>query len=150
MIYTEAITGEQRNFEKGSAQAALQSFYQAFNTASLEQMTTNWLQTEEASMSNPLGGVRRGWHEISAVYERIFNGSTEVYVEFYDYSIHQSEQFFCAVGRERGYLKNKNGKLDLAIRTSRVYQKQGGIWQQLHHHGSIENPDLLKTYQSSV
>ena len=150
MICSEAITGKEENFEAGSPQYTLQSFYQAFNTGSLEQMTANWLQTEEASMSNPLGGVRRGWHEISAVYERIFNGSAEVYVEFYDYSIHQTEQFFCAVGKERGYFKNENGKLNLAIRTSRVYQKQNGIWQQLHHHGSIEDPNLLKTYQASV
>ena len=150
MIYTETITGKETFFEAGSPQSALQSFYQAFNTGNLEKMTANWLQTEEASMSNPLGGVRRGWYEIFSVYERIFNGSAEVYVEFYDYSIHQTEQFFCAVGKERGYFKNKNGKLDLAIRTSRVYQKQDGIWQQLHHHGSIENPDLLKTYQASV
>jgi hypothetical protein len=129
MIYNEAITGKEENFEAGSPQSTLQLFYQAFNTGNLEKMTANWLQTEEASMSNPLGGVRRGWHEIFSVYERIFNGSAEVYVEFYDYSIHQTEQFFCAVGKERGYFKNKNGKLDLAIRTSRVYQKQDGIWQ---------------------
>jgi len=150
MIINKAITGEQTEFKKGSPQSALQDFYRAFNTRDLQKMTENWLQTEEASMSNPLGGVRRGWDEISTVYQRLFHGKATVYVEFYDYSISQSEQFFCTVGRERGYFEMAGLKLDLAIRTSRIYQKQGGLWKQLHHHGSIENPDLLKAYQSNV
>jgi len=150
MIFNKAITGEQTEFEKGSPQSALQNFYRAFNARDLQKMTENWLQTEAASMSNPLGGVRRGWDEISTVYKRLFHGKATVYVEFYDYSIHQSEQFFCAVGRERGYFEMAGQKLDLAIRTSRIYQKQSGLWKQLHHHGSIENPDLLKAYQTNV
>ncbi|MCK4675213.1 MAG: nuclear transport factor 2 family protein, partial [Gammaproteobacteria bacterium] len=113
-------------------------------------VSANWLQTEEASMSNPLGGVRRGWDEIAAVYQRLFAGEATVYVEFYDYSIHQSAQFFCAVGRERGYFEIAQQQLELAIRTSRIYHKQDGLWRQLHHHGSIEQPDLLKSYQTAV
>ncbi len=150
MIYSEAITGEGLMFEKGSPQSALQAFYKAFNTGNLEKMAENWLQTEEVSMSNPLGGVRRGWPKIAGVYQRIFSGAAEVYVEFYDYSIHQSDDFFCAVGRESGYFKNAEERLELAIRTSRIYRKQGGRWQQLHHHGSIEIPSLLETYQAAV
>ncbi|HHJ34222.1 MAG TPA: DUF4440 domain-containing protein [Gammaproteobacteria bacterium] len=150
MIYEQAITGKETRFEKKAPQAALQLFYQAFNTGDMEKMTANWSHTEEASMSNPLGGVRRGWAEIAGVYERIFSGESEVYVEFYDYSIHQSGEFFCAVGRERGYFINRGKKLDLAIRTSRVYRKQEGVWRQLHHHGSIETPALLEAYQANV
>lgn len=150
MIYQQAITGEQTVSEKGTPQSALEGFYQAFNSRDLQKMTDNWLQTEEASMSNPLGGVRRGWNEISAVYQRLFHGQATVYVEFYDYSIHRSEQFFCAVGRERGYFQLADQKIDLAIRTSRIYQLHDGLWKQLHHHGSIEQPELLKTYQAAV
>ena len=150
MIYSEAITGEGNVFKKGSPQSALQDFYQAFNTQSLMKMTDNWLQTEEASMSNPLGDVKRGWQAIVSVYERIFTGEAEVYVEFYDYSIHQQNNFFFAVGRERGYFKTEKEALALAIRTSRVYRKHDGRWLQLHHHGSIETPQLLAAYQSAV
>ena len=150
MIYNEAITGKQDIFQKGGPQSALQDFYQAFNARDLQKMTANWLQTEEASMSNPLGGVRRGWDEVAAVYQRIFSGKAEVYVEFYDYSIHQSEGVFCAVGRERGTFETSGQKIELAIRTSRIYRKLDGCWQQLHHHGSIEQPELLKSYQAAV
>lgn len=155
MIYREALTGKEIIFEKDTPQAALQAFYLAFNSASLEKMEENWLQTAAASMSNPLGGIKRGWDEIRLVYERIFNGTAKVYVEFYDYSIYQSgqpfsSQSFCAVGRERGHIFTAGEKIDLAIRTSRIYQKHEDSWRQLHHHGSIENPDLLNRYQTLV
>jgi len=94
--------------------------------------------------------VKRGWKEIKAVYEHLFNGSAVVYVEFYDYSIHQQGDFFCAVGKERGYFEKNEVKLALAIRTSRIYRQQNGNWLQLHHHGSMDDPALLKTYQSAV
>lgn len=49
-------------------------------------MQANWL--------NPLGGVKRGWPEISGVYENIFNGSAKVYVEYFDYTILEGDDFF--------------------------------------------------------
>ena len=52
-------------------------------------------------MDNPLGGIKRGWDEIKAVYELIFSGPAQVSVEFYDYTLHQSQDMFYAVGRER-------------------------------------------------
>lgn len=40
--------------------------------------------------------------------------------------------------------------IDLAIRTSRIFQKSGEEWKLVHHHGSIEDPVLLDRYQRSV
>lgn len=101
-------------------------------------------------MDNPLGGITRGWEEIQAVYERIFNGSAKVYVEFYDYTIHITNDIFYAVGRERGTLQVGEEQVVLTIRTSRVFQRVGETWKQVHHHGSIDDPGLLKRYQSAI
>lgn len=49
-------------------------------------------------MDNPLGGIKRGWEEIKSIYERIFNGPARVYVEFYDYTIHQTNEIFTPLG----------------------------------------------------
>jgi hypothetical protein len=35
-------------------------------------MQKNWLNNEEIAMDNPLGGIKRGWEEIKAIYSRIF------------------------------------------------------------------------------
>jgi hypothetical protein len=36
------------------------------------------------------------------------------------------------------------------IRTSRWFKLADGRWRQLHHHGSIEDADLLARYQLAV
>lgn len=149
-LITTPITGTETIAKDAKPYVALVQFYQAFNSGNRKQMASNWINGEDASMSNPLGGVRRGWNEIQEVYDRIFNGPAEVYVEFYDYSIHQSGVMFCAVGRERGHLRINGKELKLAIRTSRFYRLECGAWKQVHHHGSIDEPALLAEYQTAV
>lgn len=146
----EVITGTETLPRSHPPLEQLIAFYRAFNRRDMRLMQQNWEQSSEASMSNPLGGIKRGWPEIQGVYERIFNGPAEVYVEYYDYSLHQTDEMFVAVGRERGYFKLGDQSLDLAIRTSRTYRKFDGQWRQLHHHGSIDAPDLLARYQAAV
>jgi len=130
--------------------AALSAFYAAFNGRDLLAMEANWLTSPDASMSNPVGGIKRGWGEIRPVYERIFGGAATVYVCYHDFTIHESSNIFLAVGRERGWFKLGDNTITLAIRTSRTYQKVDGEWRQLHHHGSVDSPDLLKRYQVAV
>ena len=113
-------------------------------------MEANWANTDDIAMDNPLGGIKRGWQAIRPVYERIFNGPAEVYVEYYDYTIHKTAEMFYAVGRERGYFRLGSEEITLAIRTSRIFQKMSGRWRQVHHHGSIEDSQLLSRYQAAV
>jgi len=129
---------------------ALIKFYKAFNNRDLSLMQNVWLNSLETSMNNPLGGIMRSWKEIETVYDKIFNGKAKVYVEFYDFTIHKTENMFFATGRERGFFKTNEQEIKLAIRTSRIFKKINGEWKQIQHHGSIDNPELLKTYQQMV
>ena len=143
------ITGNEKNFDNAMHEALVE-FYKAFNGRDFELMQKNWLNNEEIAMDNPLGGIKRGWDEIKTIYSRIFTGQAKVYVEFYDYTIVPMEGGFVAIGRDRGWVETKGQKLDLAIRTSRVYKLVNGSYKQVHHHGSIEEPALLKEYQELV
>ena len=144
------INGSEMKENLSSPLRTLTEFYEAFNNRDLEKMARNWLASEEVSMSNPLGDVKRGWNEIEAVYERIFNGAARVYVEFYDYTLHESADTFFVVGKERGEFSVDSTKIDLHIRTSRIYRLVNGEWRQIHHHGSIEDAALLSAYQQAV
>jgi ketosteroid isomerase-like protein len=130
---------------------ALAEFYRAFNTRDLALMEHNWYRSSEASMDNPLGGIKRGWDEIRSVYQRIFTSKASVHVEFHDYTLHcipQGMYFTLLAGNVAG---SANGtELDLTIRTTRVFRRFGGRWQQVHHHGSIDDPQLLAAYQAAV
>ncbi len=144
------ITGKEHKQDLASPLRALSEFYEAFNHRDLGKMANNWAQTDEIVMDNPVGGTKRGWEEIKAVYERIFNGPAKVYVEFYDYTIHETGEIFYAVGRERGEFRLGDTTIMLAIRTSRIYKLTDGQWRQVHHHGSIDEPELLARYQKAV
>lgn len=135
---------------RDSPYSALADFYRAFNSRDLAAMKKNWDDAGECVMSNPLGGIKRGWAEIGAVYEKIFFGEARVHVEFYDYSIHESGDVFHAVGRERGQIRKCGETVALEIRTSRIFHRIRGQWKQAHHHGSIDNPALLARYQALV
>ncbi len=146
----QAITGNEEQGQLSSPFQALIQFYCAFNSGDMQMMSMNWAQSDDIAMDNPLGGIKRGWAEIQSVYERIFNGSAEVYVEYYDYTIHETTEMFYAVGRERGYFRLDGQEIALAIRTSRIFEKRDDSWKQVHHHGSIEDPELLAKYQTAV
>ena len=146
----EAITGKEEQGDLSTPYQSLVQFYCAFNSGDMKIMSENWCQSEDIAMDNPLGGIKRGWEEIQPVYERIFNGPAEVYVEYFDYTIHETAEMFYAVGRERGYFRLAGEELTLAIRTSRIFRNVNGSWKQSHHHGSIEDPQLLAKYQAAV
>ena len=143
------ITGRETVSDPAQPLSALAQFYRAFNGRDLALMEKNW-DIDEAVMDNPLGGIKGGWSEIRPVYERIFRGPGKVEVEFYDYTLQRHGEVFIAIGRERGHRVSGEGTLELAIRTTRIFRKTNGRWRHIHHHGSIDDPDLLARYQRAV
>jgi hypothetical protein len=83
------------------------------------------------------------------VYEQLFNSQSQFCFEFYDYSFHAAGEIFYVAGRERGEFGMGRTVLNMAIRTSRIFRVMNGRWLQVHHHGSIDDPDLLSKYPKS-
>jgi ketosteroid isomerase-like protein len=113
-------------------------------------MELNWASSDQVVMANPLGGVTRGWPGIRAIYERLFAGDSTLAVEFYDYTVHMASEIFYVVGKERGRFTRNDRTVNLAIRTTRVFQRIEGHWRQVHHHGSIDDARLLGNYQDAT
>jgi hypothetical protein len=137
--------------------AALHQFYKGFNEGDIDLLSENWSQSAAAIMSNPLGGVLKGWSKIEGLYQRLFSGPIDVNVEFYDIEINQWSNGFLAVGREKGRVTLGKGSSNmqsssLEIRTSRffIFDEDKECFKQLHHHGSIVFPDMLASYQELV
>lgn len=146
----QPITGNEALGDLHQPTQALAQFYAAINRRDLDEMRANWLQSPEIAMDNPLGGIRRGWNEISAVYEKLFKSRAQFHFEFHDYTLHQTGDLFYAVGRERGELMIDEQQMAVAIRTSRIFRRVDDVWRQVHHHGSIDDPDRLRDYQNAV
>ncbi len=149
-LVAEAITGRENTNDPKHPITALSEFYRALNGRDITLMEQNWDARDDIAMDNPLGGIKRGWTEIRAVYERLFASAGTYRFEFFDYTLHQFGEVFIAIGRERGNLQTPGHVLELAIRTTRVFRWTGTRWRQMHHHGSIDHPEMLARYQEAV
>jgi ketosteroid isomerase-like protein len=144
------VTGRERKELLSPQMKALSEFYQALNHRDLDLMERNWAHTDEVVMDNPVGGIKRGWDEIRAVYTQVFSRPEPFWFEFHSYSYHEAGEIFYVVGRERGEYRSGETVLNMAIRTSRIFRLIDGRWRQVHHHGSIEDANLLTQYQLAV
>lgn len=145
------VTGQEFKGNQREPMQALAQFYCALNARDLELMQRNWDNSAEAAMDNPLGGIKRGWNEIRITYEKLFSAKGAYRFEFWDYTVHEGEDLFYMVGRERGELEVNGRRRKLAIRTSRIFRSDAdGRWRQTHHHGSIDDAGMLATYQEAV
>lgn len=132
--------------------ACLETFYYAFNNRDLDTFKKIWLNHELIQLNNPLGGIIRGIGPITELYDKIFNGQARVWVELTDIVYFQSNDMITFAGREIGEFSVQGQKIDLQIRTTRFfgYSDKNRQWFQLHHHGSIDNVELLDRYQKAV
>ena len=149
------ITGKEDNGDPREPTQALSQFYHALNSRDLKLMEENWADSAEVAMDNPLGGIRRGWNEITKTYESLFRTQLTYRFEFHDYTLHHVGDLFYVVGRERGDLRMEGRSLLLNIRTTRIFRRNAdgrhdGRWHQVHHHGSIDDPQMLGAYQEAV
>ena len=143
------ITGAEARTGDGALDALI-AFYRAFNSRDLDALAANWAEADAASMSNPIGGIRRGWPAIREGYGKLFAGPASVTVTFHDFTSQGGGDWPLFVGREKGVCRTPGTVIDLRFRTTRWFTKSNGRWRQLHHHGSVEEPALLGDYQRAI
>ena len=144
------ITGRETQSGSGDALDALIGFYSAFNARDLAGLAANWEQGDAPSMDNPMGGIRRGLQSISEGYLKLFGGPAIVQVTFHDFTSQGGDDWHLFVGREKGTCITPELKMAIRFRTTRWFTRRGGVWRQLHHHGSIEEPGMLAAYQKTI
>lgn len=134
------------------ALASLETFYYAFNNRDIDTFKKIWLNHELIQLNNPLGGIIRGILPITELYNKIFNGQARVWVELTDVVSYISNEMITFAGQEIGEFSIEGQTIDLNIRTTRIfgYSDNKGQWFQIHHHGSIDNVELLDRYQKAV
>ncbi|TCR70990.1 nuclear transport factor 2 family protein [Rhizobium sp. BK376] len=149
-VQLSQIDGSEVKSDRNSALDALIDFYNAFNRADLVGLKAIWVEGEAPSMDNPVGCIRRGWKSIEDGYSTLFSGVAKVHVAFHDFTSQGGSDWHLFVGRERGKCETPAGSIDLAIRTTRCFVVAAGSWRLLHHHGSIDDPAMLREYQRMV
>jgi ketosteroid isomerase-like protein len=138
------------------ARAALETFYYAFNTRSVDLARRIWADDPLVQLVSPVGGLVRGSAGIAAGYERFFSGSLRVQTVLEDIVAYVTPELVVFTERERGTYTHEGApeaRSDLAEGRSicifRFIAPQGG-WRLVYHHVSLDDPDALARYQSAV
>jgi hypothetical protein len=142
------------------ARAALETFYHAFNTRSLDLVRQIWADDPLVQLDTPVGGLVRGSAHIAALYERGFSGPARVQSVFEDIVAYATSELVVFTGRERGTYTHdsEHGTEAMSerpeIRTTcicvfRFIESQGG-WRQVYHHVALDDPDQLARFQRAV
>lgn len=146
----EPVTGWEPNADGTTPWRALCEFYRAVNSRDLTLVSRNWAHSGEATMDDPMAGIRRGWASIREVYEHLLEGPALVHAELVDYTLHETADVAWFVGCERGYIRARGKETPFAIRATRVFRRIDARWRQVHSHGSIGDARLLERYHASL
>ena len=140
------------------ARAALETFYYAFNTRSLDLYQQIWADDPLVQIYSPVAGLVRGKATIAAIAARMLSGPAQVQVQtvFDDIVAYVTPDLVVFTGSEHGAYTSgseHDATSDLSdvrsICTFRFIAAQGG-WRQVYHHVSIGNAEQLARYQSAV
>ncbi|HEX6544237.1 MAG TPA: nuclear transport factor 2 family protein [Ktedonobacterales bacterium] len=140
------------------ARAAIETFYYAFNTRSLDLYQRIWADDPLVQVGSPIAGVVRGSAAIRAISERAFSspGSLRVQTALADIVAYVTPEMVVFTGRERGtYTRGgeHEAKSELpeirSICIVRFIAEQGG-WRLVYHHVSLDDADQLARYQRAV
>ncbi|WP_028922951.1 YybH family protein [Pseudonocardia acaciae] len=133
------------------AGAALESFYYALNNRDADALAQVWSNHPLAQLNNPVGGILRGGDAVTGLYRKIFTGPVRLWVRFADIVAYTGGEHAVFAGRETGEYTDPAGvAAPVAIRTSRYFRYEDGRWRQYHHHGSIDDPQMLAAYQLAI
>ena len=138
------------------ARAALETFYYAFNTRSLDLYQRIWADDPLVQLYSPVGGMVRGSASIAALSARMFSGSARVQTVLEDIVAYVTPDLVVFTGRERGTYAHDSEDEAMSelseIRSICVFRfvaAQGG-WRLVYHHVSFDDADQLARYQRAV
>jgi hypothetical protein len=138
------------------ARAALETFYYAFNTRSIDLYLQIWADDPLVQVYSPVGGMVRGSAIIAALARRMLSGPARVQTVFEDIVAYITPELEVFTGREHGTYtadREHDAMVELpeirSICTFRFIAQQGG-WRQVYHHVSLNDADQLARYQRAV
>jgi hypothetical protein len=138
------------------ARAALETFYYAFNTRSLDLYQQIWADDPLVQVYSPVAGLVRGSATIAALSEHVFSGPVRVQTVLEDIVAYVTPELVVFTGLEHGTYTHDSEHDAMAelpeIRSICIFRfiaEQGG-WRQVYHHVSLDDLDQLSRYQRAV
>ncbi len=136
------------------ARAALETFYYAFNSRSLDLYQRIWADDPLVQLGSPLAGIVRGSATIAVLSARMFSESSiRIQTVLDDIVAYVTPELVVFTARERGAITSDSDSDSehkaasepaegRSICIFRYIAAQGG-WRLIYHQVWLDNPDLL-------
>jgi SnoaL-like domain len=142
------------------ARAALETFYHAFNTRSLDLYQQIWADDALVQVGSPVAGMVRGSATIASLAARLFAGPARVQTVVEDIVAYATPELVAFTGRERvAYTHDSEREGEHAAQSEipdfhsicvfRYIAAQGG-WRLVYHSVWLDDAEQLARYQRAV
>ncbi|HYA35627.1 MAG TPA: nuclear transport factor 2 family protein [Candidatus Binataceae bacterium] len=116
--------------------AANRGFYRAFESLELEQMEKVWIREQRIVCIHPGWPKLVGWGPIMNSWARIFDGVFEMKFELGEIDVIISGDLAVVIVEENLEQKNYDGIMRSQVLTTNIFERAGGEWLMVSHHGS--------------
>ena len=139
------------------ARAALETFYYAFNTRSVDLLKHIWAEDPSGATRDPTRGLHQGQrrHRCSLT-DRMPSGPVQMQTVLDEIAAYVTPGLVVFTMRERGTVRQPGGNNEMTDvvegRTSCVFRfigSQGG-WRLIYHQVSLSDPDSLARLQRAM
>jgi len=119
---------------------ASQKFYQALNqmiAGKADSMNDIWSHSSTVTTLHPIGGREVGWDAVKNSFDQVAGLAGGGNVQIKDQQIRVVGDLAYEIGIEAGQATLAGQKVNLEHRVTNIYQKEGGQWKLVHHHGDV-------------
>jgi len=119
---------------------ASNQFYAALNkmvNGSSQSLSDIWSHSSAVTTMHPIGGRQVGWKDVWATWDQTAQVASEGQVKLQDQFIRVVGDMAYEIGVENASMSIAGQKVAGQIRVTNIYQKEGGAWKIVHHHGDL-------------
>jgi ketosteroid isomerase-like protein len=133
---------------------ASQKFYAALSrmvNGDSSSMADIWSHGPTVTTMHPIGGREIGWEAVKNSFDQVAGLASQGKVEIKDQVIKVAGDMAYEVGIEHGQATLAGEKVGIEHRVTNIYQREGGGWKLVHHHGDVAPAmlDLLRRLQAT-
>lgn|GEM_PF-219746 len=115
---------------------ANRAFYDAFESLEIERMEKVWLSEPRIVCIHPGWRKLEGWGPVMTSWERIFENVFEMKFELGPANLFIGKDLAVVVVEENLTQHGYDGKVSTQVLATNVFERVGGKWMMVLHHGS--------------
>jgi ketosteroid isomerase-like protein len=112
------------------------AFYEAFQSLDLARMEAIWLRAPYIKCVHPGWSLLVGWGPVMESWQSIFASTLEMRFTLSDTHGAVKGDLAWVVVTENIDSRHRDAKMQARVQATNVFERRGGRWFLVHHHGS--------------